>query len=46
MNKEEIAKEIQDRLKYFWGDIDGNIYDNLPNSLEGDILKLVVKYFE
>jgi hypothetical protein len=40
--KEELEKEINDRLFYFYGQTDGTF--DFPNSAEGDLLKLVNEY--
>ena len=40
--KEELEKEINDRLFYFYAQTDGTF--NFPNSAEGDLLKLVNEY--
>lgn len=42
--KEELEKEINDRLFYFYGQTDGTF--NFPNSAEGDLLKLVNEYMK
>jgi hypothetical protein len=39
---EQLLKEIEDRLNYFYLQTDGTM--NFPNSAEGDILKLVFQY--
>jgi hypothetical protein len=41
LTKEQLQKEINDRINYFYLQIDGN-YD-FPNSKEGDLLKMVNK---
>lgn len=38
-----IEEEIKDRLDYFYKQTDGTY--KFPNSAEGDLLKLVQKYF-
>lgn len=40
---ETLAKEIRDRLTHFYGQTDGTFA--FPNSKEGDLLKLIEKYF-
>lgn len=42
--KEELEKEINDRLFYFYGQTDGTF--DFPNSAEGDLLKLVNEYMK
>lgn len=42
MSREELEKEINDRLFYFYGKTDGTF--DFPNSAEGDLLKLVKEY--
>ena len=39
-----MKREIQDRLDYFFKRTDGSY--NFPNSAEGDILKMVLHYFQ
>jgi len=41
MNASELKKELLDRLKYFYLQLDGSM--NFPNSAEGDILKMTYK---
>ena len=41
--KDWLKQEIEDRLSYFYKQIDGSY--NFPNSAEGDILKMVHRYF-
>ena len=43
-SKAELTKEIKDRLKHFYGKTDGTY--SFPNSLEGDMLKMVLKLVE
>ena len=42
--KEELEKEINDRLFYFYAQTDGTF--DFPNSAEGDLLKLVNEYMK
>ncbi len=41
MNKEELKKEILNRMKHFYMKTDGSY--EFPNSVEGDLLKMVYK---
>jgi len=38
-NKDALIKEIQNRMRHFYGQTDGTM--NFPNSAEGDLLKMV-----
>ncbi len=42
-SKEALAKEFQTRMAHFYGQTDGSF--RLPNSVEGDLLKLAQAYF-
>ena len=42
--KEELEKEINDRLFHFYAQTDGTF--DFPNSAEGDLLKLVNEYMK
>ena len=42
--KEELEKEINDRLFHFYAKTDGTF--DFPNSAEGDLLKLVNEYMK
>lgn len=42
--KEQLLKEINDRIVYFYARIDGGF--DFPNSREGDLLKMVKKYID
>ena len=42
--KEQLLKEINDRIVYFYARIDGGF--DFPNSRDGDLLKMVKKYID